>query len=50
MISNYTESNHKTWDKHLAQLGGADRTAKQVIQNTSYFVNYGCEIKIYGND
>lgn len=45
MISSYIDENQKKWDANLAKLACAYRTAKnEVIQNTPYHVNFGCEM------
>lgn len=45
MISSYVQDNQKHWDSNLAKLTCAYRTAKnEVIQNTPYSVNFGCEM------
>lgn len=45
MISSYIGDNQKHWDTNLSKLTCAYRTAKnEVIQNTPYSVNFGCEM------
>lgn len=51
MIASYIEENHKKWDKYLPQLACAYRTAKhEVVNNTPYSINFGCEMIVDGND
>lgn len=49
MISSYVADQHNTWDKNIAKLGFALRTAKhEVTGHTPAFLNFGREIFLSG--
>lgn len=51
LISSYTRESHRNWDKHIASIACAIRTAKhETVRYTPYFINFGREYKLYGQD
>lgn len=52
MIRSYIQStNHRTWDENLAAIGCAIRTSRHETTGfTPYFLNFGREHKLYGQD
>lgn len=49
MLSSYVGDNHKTWDKYLAKVGWAIRSAKHEVTGlTPNFINFGREIRVSG--
>lgn len=51
MITAYVDDNHRHWDVNLPQLSCAVRTAvHEVTGHTPYFVNFGREMVLHGED
>lgn len=51
MLSAYVGENQRKWDDCLAELGCAYRSARhEVTQNSPYFVNFGQEMVIHGDE
>lgn len=51
MLIAYVSENHRTWDKFLAQVTCALRTAKhETTELTPYFINFGHEMILSGKD
>lgn len=49
-IRSYVGENHKTWDKNIAKIGCALRTAVHgTTKFTPYFINFGFEMSTSGN-
>lgn len=50
MLSSYVGKNHKTWDKFLAKVGWAIRSAKHEVTGfTPNFIMFGREINVCGD-
>lgn len=50
MLSSYVNDNQRTWDRYLAKVACAVRTAThEVIGMTPYFANFGREMQLNGN-
>lgn len=50
MLSSYINDNQRTWDRYLAKVACAVRTAvHEVIGMTPYFANFGREISLSGD-
>lgn len=52
MLRSYVnQQNHRTWDENLAAIGCAIRTSRhETTGHTPYFINFGREHKLYGQD
>lgn len=50
MLSAYTTDNHRDWDRHLAKVGYAIRSARHEVTGlTPNFINFGRELPISGS-
>lgn len=51
MIASYVSENHRQWDKHLAEIACALRTARHEVTGYSpYYINHGRKIILKGTD
>lgn len=51
MLRCYVQKDHRDWDKYLPKIACAIRTAKhEVTGHTPYFINFGREMQLSGNE